>query len=198
MPYAYYTECKKKIEELKEAGLLTDSSSKYAAPVVCAIKKNGTIRMCGDYRAINAVTVPDRYTLPRVDYIKQHLDGVYFTILDLREGFTQVPVRRQDRVKTAISTPWGLFEYTRMPFGLRNCPPTFQRFMNFVTAGLDNIFVYIDDIIVFTRTLEEHERMLTALFDKLLSFGLVVNAKKWRRKIGSDSAETESGFSAVY
>jgi hypothetical protein len=112
-PYAYREGCKTKIFELLEKGLLEPSASRYAHPVVCAPKKNGTIRVCGDYRAINKVTIEDRYIIPKIDYIKQNIRGRVFSIFDLREGFHQIPIRQEDRHKTAIATPWGLFQYKR-------------------------------------------------------------------------------------
>jgi hypothetical protein len=103
-----------------------------------------------DYRALNAVTIPDSYTLPSIEYIKQHITGKVFSSLDLREGFMQVAVEETDRHKTAVKTPWGLFEFNRMPFGLRNAPPTFQRFINTVLHGIKKVFVYIDDVVIYT------------------------------------------------
>ena len=93
---------------------------------MCVRKKDGRLRLCVDYRALNEATVPDNYTIPRIDYIKQHVRGTIFTTIDLKDGFLQVPVAPEDIPKTAVKTPWGLFEYVRMPFGLRNAPPTFK------------------------------------------------------------------------
>ena len=141
-------------------------------------KKDSKLRLCVDYRALNKVTVPDNYMLPRIAYIKQHLRGNIFSALDLKEGFWQVPVLERDVHKTAMATPWGSYEFVRMPFGLRNAPPTFQRFVNMVLHGVENIFVYIDDIIIFSRTYDEHIIHLDTVFQRLHQHGLIINTVK--------------------
>ena len=178
VPNAYKDEVDKKIQEMLDKGMIQLSSSAYASPITCALKKNGTMRLCGDFRAINRVTVPDEYPLPRIDEIKQTVRGNLFSAIDLKEGFYQIPIRPEYRHKTAMVTPNGLYEYVRMPFGLRNAPPTFQRFMDYVIRGLENTFVYIDDVIVYTDTYEQHELALLRLFERLEEFGLVANKEK--------------------
>ena len=126
-------------------------------------------------QGLNVVAVPDNYTLPRIDYIRQHIKGAVFSCIDLKDGFMQVPVTERDAHKTAMSTPWGLFEFNRMPFGLRNAPPTFQRFVNQVFRGQDNVFVDIDDVIIYTGTYEQHLEVLVKVFQRLGNFGLVIN-----------------------
>ena len=153
--------------------------SEYAAPLCVVPKANSTdLRLCGDFRAINACTKPDRYPLPRIDEIKQKVHGYIFTALDLKDGFYQIPLHPKDKPKTAMQTPFGLYVYNRMPFGLRNAPPTFQRFMNEVLKKLDNVIVYIDDIIIFSNSYEEHITHLHQVFERLEYHELIVNFKK--------------------
>lgn len=175
---AYVEPVRKIFDDLLKNNIIRPSSSPIASPLVCIPKKDGTIRPCVDYRNINKITVPHRYSLPRINYIKEHIKGRVFSKIDLKDGFYQIPVSPEDIYKTAVSTPWGLFEYVRMPFGLTNSPPTFQRFMNLVTRGIKNIFTYIDDIIIFTDTEEEHLLILSQLFDRFREFGLTINITK--------------------
>ena len=131
-----------------------------------------------DNRALNAVTVPEHYTLPRIDYICQHIKGSVFSCIEIKEGFMQRPVMEKDADKTAMSTPWGLYEFVRMPFGLKDAPPTFQRFVNQVFHGLRHVFVYIDDVIIYTDTYDQHLEILDQVFSRLSHFGLVINLQK--------------------
>jgi hypothetical protein len=174
----YWAEAKKKIEDMVDRGMLRPSSSAFTSPLTCALKKDGRLRLCGDFRALNKVTVPDNYSLPRIDHIKQNIVGNVFSVIDLKEGFYQVPIAPDSIARTAMSTPWGLYEYLRMPFGLRNAPPTFQRFMNQVIRGLPNMFVYVDDIVLFDDTYDTHKQALHTLFGRLREYGLVVNKEK--------------------
>ena len=178
LPNHYREAAKDKIDDLLAQGILQHSKSNYASPVVCAVKKDGSVRVCGDYRNINVSTVPDQYTIPRIDYIKQNIRGNIFTSLDLKEGFHQIPIKKEHMKFTAIATPWGLMEYTRMPFGLKNAPPTFQRFLNIVLQGISNVFVYIDDLIIYSDSFEEHLVHLYLVFQRLSKYGLIVNEKK--------------------
>ena len=142
-------------------------------------KKDGTSRPCGDYRRLNGRTVCDSYPILHIHDFVAGLKGCrIFSKVDLVKGYHQVPVREQDVPKTAISTPFGLFEFTRMPFGLKNSAQTFQRLMDSVTAQLRGVFVYIDDILVASPTAEQHKRDLTQLFQALKRFGLVLNTGK--------------------
>jgi hypothetical protein len=178
VPNAYRDRAEAKINEMIDSGILRPSASQFQSPLVCVPKKDGKLRLCVDYRALNAVTVPDSYTLPSIEYIKQHITGNIFTSLDLREGFMQVAIEEADRHKTAVKTPWGLFEFNRMPFGLRNAPPTFQRFMNTVLHGIKNIFVYIDDVVVYSRSYDEHFVTLDLVLTRLQQHGLIINSQK--------------------
>ena len=166
LPEFYHVEAKEKVDNMLSQGILRASSSPYASPMVCAPKKDGTLRVCTDFRHLNDITIADRYVMPRIDDIKRSIRGHVFSTIDLREGFYQIPIEEPDIPKTAMSTPWGLFEYVRMPFGLKNAPATFQRFLNHVTHQLENVSVYIDDLIIFSNTVEEHFQHLFHLFER--------------------------------
>lgn len=151
------------------------SSALHMAPT----KDPNDWRPCGDYRQLNAVTIPDRYPLPHIRDLTRKLDGcTMFSKIDLIRAYYLIPVASQDVHKTAVTTPFGLFEFSRMPFGLRNAGQTFQRFMNQVTQGLGFVFVYVDDILVFSKSTAEHENHLRQLFTRLQEYGLRIKPSK--------------------
>ena len=172
MPFAVRQEVARQIREMQQAGVIQPSSSPWASPVVMVRKKDGTHRFCIDYRDLNAVTVPGTFPLPRIDDLLDQLgQSRFFSTLDLASGYWQI--HPDSRKKTAFVTPQGLFEFRVMPFGLTNAPSVFQRLMQKVLAGLnpedgpDFVVVYIDDILVFSRTLEEHLEHLRMVIERL-------------------------------
>ena len=137
--------------------------------------------MCIDYHALNKNTITDSYPLPRIDEMLTRLKGArYFSRLDLRDGYHQLPMALQDVPKTAFSCRYGTFEYLVMPMGLTNAPSTFQRVMNHVFFDLldDCVIVYLDDILIFSRTKEEHLTALNKVFSRLAQFKLVLKESK--------------------
>ena len=158
-----------KIAEMLD-GVIEPARSPFAAPVVLVQKKCGELRFCVDFRGLNAITVRDAYPLPRIDDTLDSLRGnEFYSVLDLLSGFWQIPVRDSDKFKTAFVTPGGQYQFRVMPFGLTNAPATLQRLMDKVLAGLtwSQCVVYMDDIIVFGKTLDEHnanlDRVLTCI-----------------------------------
>lgn len=157
------------------AGIVTPSTSPWAAPVVLAKKPDGGIRVCFDYRALNAATRKDAHPLPRIDDLLSRLHGCsVFSKIDLAAGYWQVPVAPDDQPKTAFITPFGLFQCNRMPFGLCNAPATFQRLMQDVLGPMLYTFatVYLDDILIYSRSATEHLRHVDAVLSRLRTYGL--------------------------
>ena len=157
----------KQLDELLEQGRIEESSSPWSSTVVLARKKDGSYRLCVDYRQLNAVTIKDSQPLLRTDDILESLDeAVWFSTLVLASGYWQVPVAATDRDKTAFVTHRGQFNWTCLPFGLTNGPATFQRLMNLALKGLawKDCLVYLDDIIVWSKTFDEHLERLRAVF----------------------------------
>ena len=169
------------VEKMLSKGVIRPSSSPWSSPVVMVKKKNGSWRFCIDYRQLNAATHQDAYPPPRIDVTLESLAGsALFTTLDLASGYWQVEIEEGDKEKTAFSTEKGHFEFNVMPFGLTNAPATFQRLMECVLAGLtgEQCLIYIDDIIVFSSTFQEHLDRLERVFLKLQGAGLKLRSEK--------------------
>ena len=143
------------------------------------LKQNGSWRPCGDYRLLNAKTIPDKYSLPNLRDFNINLFGkTIFSKIDLVKAYHQIKMKDEDIKKTAISTPFGLFEYTRMPFGLRNSAQSMQRFVDQITQGLPFVFTYIDDFLIYSKTMEEHRKHLKIILERLKNFKMSVNIDK--------------------
>ena len=170
------------VSKLLRQKVIKPSVSAYAAPVVLVRKKDGTLRLCVDYRKLNEKTIRDAYPLPRIEEALDCLHGAkYFSSIDLAQGFYQVPIDPSDAHKTAFRLgTGGLYEYTRMPMGLCNSPGTLQRLMDlcFAQANFDLLLIYLDDILVFGRTIEEKLERLTYVFARLLEHGLKLKVSK--------------------
>ncbi len=148
---------KKEFYQMEKDGIVRRSDSPWSSPLHMVMKPDGSWRPCGDYRRLNLVTTKDSYPLPNMADFAERLEGcVIFSKVDLRNGYHQIRMHAADIPKTAIITPFGLWEFLRMTFGLRNAGNTFQRYMDRVLSGLDFIFVYLDDVIIASRSEEEH------------------------------------------
>ena len=167
--------------KMRDGGVIRPSRSPWAAPVVLAPKKDGNWRFCIDYRALNKATTTDVYPLPRIDDTVDALNGARFlSAFDMLAGYWQVGMDPKSALKSAFVTHEGLFEWTCMPFGLSGAPATFHRMMDTVLAGLkwQCCLVYLDDVVVFSRTFDDHLRDLTMVFDRLAEAGLKLKPSK--------------------
>ena len=181
IPFHLRPEADKEVSKMLNAGVIEPSSSPWAAPVVLVRKKDGTIRYCIDYRKLNDVTKKDSYPLPRIDDSLDVLGKAnYFSTLDLASGYWQIQLTDEAKEKSAFCTNSGLYQFTVMPFGLTNAPATFQRLMERVLAGLQwhTCLVYIDDIIIFSETIEDHLKQMQDIFDRLKQAKLKLKPKK--------------------
>lgn len=171
----------KAIDEMLDAGVIEKSRSPWSFPVVIVDKKDGSKRFCVDFRKLNQITKKNSYPLPLIDDILVLLGGAkYFTSLDLKSGYWQVAMSEEDKEKTAFTTTHrGLHQFTRMPFGLSNAPSIFQEVMSHVLEGYRNFTTaYLDDILIFSSTLEEHLKHIDLVFERLRSHGLKLKLKK--------------------
>ncbi len=181
VPHAFANEEKKAVEELKKKGVIRESTSPWASPIVLVRKKNGKVRPCVDYRRLNKLVQPPASPLPRIqDCLDAVAGSSMFSSLDLTSGYFQIPVKAEDIPKTAFATKFGHYEFTTMPFGLNASSSTFQRTMEIALRGLqwDVCLIYIDDVVVHSSTLEEHVQRLDIVLERIHNAGLKLNAEK--------------------
>ncbi|GJP48756.1 hypothetical protein CLOM_g8031 [Closterium sp. NIES-68] len=167
---AEYEEAKLQIKDYLDKGWIEPSASPYGAPILFVHKKGGGLRMCVDYRALNKITIKNRYPLPRIEDLFDRLQGAqWFSALDLAQGYHQLRITDEDVPKTAFRTPFGHFQWRVLSFGLTNAPASFQRAMNdvFREALGEFVLVYLDDILVYSKTEAEHTQHLKWVLGKL-------------------------------
>lgn len=170
------------MDDLLSRGVIRPSQSKYTSPIVLVRKKNGELRMCVDFRTLNKQTNRDNYPLPLIeDQLDLLYNKRYFSCLDLENAFYHVNMDPQSIQFTSFVTPHGQFEFIKMPFGLKNAPAVFQRYINTIfreLIDLHEILIYMDDILVATDDLEEHFKILEKVFDLIRKFGLKIKYSK--------------------
>ena len=180
IPVTWQPAVRDEVKQMLDSGMIEHSDSPWAAPVVCVRKKDSALRMCVDYRKLNSVTDDDVYPMPRVEELLDQIGKAKFvTTLDLAKGYYQVPVASDDQDKTAFVTSEGKFRFTRMPFGLKGAPTTFQRMMDTLLArSRDHASSYIDDTVVFSNTWTEHLSHLREVLGVFRDAGLTVKKAK--------------------
>ncbi len=164
-----------------DEGVIQRSTSPWSSPTVLVRKADGSVLFCIDYRKLNAVSVQDCYPLPRMEDCLESLGGAkYFSTMDLASGYWQIPVKEEDRPKTAFVTKLGQYEFTVMPFGLAGAPRTFERCMEMILQGLQwqTCLIYLDDIIIYAGNFNEHLRRLEEVVQRIEIAGLKLKPSK--------------------
>lgn len=187
LPYTQKTEINNQVKELLKNNLIEPTISEYNSPIILVPKKSldgePKFRLCIDYRAVNKNLIPDKFPLPRMDDILDNLGKAkYFSVIDLSSGFHQIPIHKDSRHVTAFSTENGAFQWKVLPFGLNIAPNSFSRMMNIAFSGLpiSTCFLYIDDIIVIGRSVQDHFKNLTTVFNVCRKYNLKINPEKCR------------------
>ena len=181
IPRMLYDEVKSHINNLLANGWIRQSSSPYSSPMVCVRKRDSSLRLCIDFRKLNMKTIPDKQPIPRVQDLLDGLGGQkWFSTLDMSQAYHQGQIDENSRKYTAFSTPWSLYEWCRIPYGLTNAPPVFQRYINDCLYHLrDKIcLAYLDDILIYGKTFEEHVKNVGTVLRILIKKGIKLNPKK--------------------
>lgn len=182
IPPSMIEEVRTHVKELLASGVIRPSHSPFSSNVVLVRKHDGSLRMCVDYRQLNSRTIRDNYALPRIDEILDSLSGNrYFTVLDMKSGYHQIEILEEHKQRTAFTVgPLGFFEFNKMPFGLANAPATYQRLQEECLGDLHLKFcyIYLDDVIIFSKSIDEHFDRLKLIFDRFRKFGLKLSPKK--------------------
>ena len=181
IPPNLYTEVKNYVEDLRTNGWIRESYSSYSSPIVCVRKKDGQMRLCVDYWALNAKTVQDSQPIPRIQDILDALGGSqWFSTLDMSKAYHQGYIDEKSRHLTAFVTPWTLYEWVRVPFGLKNAPPAFQRFMNRALGDYKGQICepYLDDVLAHSVSFDQHVEDLEKILMRLHEHGIKLHAEK--------------------
>ncbi|KAI8519781.1 hypothetical protein Bbelb_030380 [Branchiostoma belcheri] len=181
IPPTLYQDVREQIQKLQDSGIIRESTSPWGAGLVLVKKKDGSVRFCCDYRRLNEVTHKQSFPLPRVEESLEALGNAkVFSSLDLSSGFWQVPVKEEDKGKTAFVTPWGAWEWERMPMGLASSPSTFQRVMMKCLGdqNLNFLLIYQDDILVYSDSFDSHLEKLEFVLTRLEQHGLKLKPSK--------------------
>ena len=181
IPRPLYSEVKQYLRDLIERGWIQKSQSSYSSPIVCVRKKDGTLRLCCDYRGLNLKTIADRQPIPRVQDVLDGLGGQqWFSTLDQGKAYHQGLMSPESKHLTAFVTPWGLYEWNRIPFGLKNAPAVYQRYMETVLQDINHekCEVYLDDVLVYSKTFEEHVENIRAVLQRFQQHGVKVKPRK--------------------
>lgn len=176
-----YEAVRKHLQTLLAAGVICESESPYSSPIVVVWKKNGDVRLCIDYRKLNSLTIRDAYALPHLEESFSALAGSkWFSVMDLKSGYYQIEMKECEKPKTAFVCPLGFYEFNCMPQGITNAPSTFQRLMERCMGSLNlkEVLVFLDDVIVFSSTIEEHETRLLHVLQQLREYGLKLSPSK--------------------
>jgi len=174
-------ECWKYLQENLSKGFIRKSSAPCGAPILFVKKKDGSLRLCVDYRGLNKITIKNKYPLPLITELLDRLKHAkIYTVLDLLGAYNLLRIKPGEEWKTAFRTRYGLFEYCVMPFGLCNAPASFQEFINDVLGDLldDSVSAYLDDILIFSKNVDEHEAQVKEVLRRLRKYGLVVKLEK--------------------
>ena len=187
VPEEWKEKVKAEIQLLLDTGLIERSFSPWSSPIVPVRKPDGSCRLCVDYRRLNKQTVSDPYYIPMVTELLQRVvQAAYLSKLDLCKGFYQVELTDEAREKSALVTPWGKFQFLRMPFGMKNAPASFQRLMDLVLDGTGDVAsAYIDDVIIYSTTREQHLADIRTVLDRLRQAGLTAKPTKcsWGKEV---------------
>ena len=180
IPQAYQEGVLEELKNMEENGIIEKSESEWASPLVVVTEKDGGLRLCVDYRRLNQLTKFDAYPMPRIEEMLDKIGNAQFiTTLDLAKGYWQVPLCSEDKEKTAFPTPKGLYQFTTMPFGLSGAPATFQRMMDSVLRDTEQFTgVYLDDIIIYSDSWEDHLEHLKEILRRLSDANLTLKLKK--------------------
>ena len=180
VPYSKREMVKQELEKMLEAKVIQPSTSPWASPIVLVEKTDGSVRFCIDYRKLNQRTKFDAYPMPRIEEVLESIgSAAIISTLDLAKGYWQIPLSEDAREKSAFTTPFGLYEFLVMPFGLHSAPATFQRTMNQVLCGCESFAgAYLDDVVIYSKSWEEHVDHLKEIFGRLNEAGLTLKVAK--------------------